>query len=119
MPAALVIVTGILVITIAYGWTEAGWLRERVLEVPARWVAEKRSTAFGSHISPTSTSGAPLSRGNRARASVPRGGSRSGDPTSSVSPETSCPTRVASLVYVHCSRLSTTRSSCSATMTSP
>ena len=65
MPAALVIVTGILVITIAYGWTEAGWLRERVLEVPLDGLPEALDGVRIAHLSDFHL-GAPLSRGNRA-----------------------------------------------------
>ena len=65
MPAALVIVTGILVITIAYGWTQAGWLRERVLEVPLDGLPEALDGVRIAHLSDFHL-GAPLSRGNRA-----------------------------------------------------
>ena len=61
----------------------------RVLEVPLDGLPDALDGVRIGHLSDFHL-GAPLSRGNRA-SERPRGGSRSGDPTSSVSPETSSP----------------------------
>ena len=82
------IVVGVLAlgaVVAAYSWFEAGWLRTRVRRGRGAGASRRRSTGFGSAISPTSTS-ARHSLAAMQRASAPRPGLRAGSPSSSASP---------------------------------
>ena len=65
MLVVLVVAVGILAAVALYGWIEAGWLRERVLEVPVDGLPEALDGVRIGHLSDFHL-GAPLSRGNRA-----------------------------------------------------
>ena len=68
---------------LAYGWIEAGWLRQRVLEVSVDGLPEALDGVRVAHLSDFHL-GATLSRGNRASARAVTG-SPSGGPISSAS----------------------------------
>ena len=65
MLVVLLVILGILAAVAVYGWIEAGWLRERVLEVPLDGLPEALDGIRIGHLSDFHL-GAPLSRGNRA-----------------------------------------------------
>ena len=65
MLVVLVVALGISPPSRVYGWIEAGWLRERVLEVPLDGLPEALDGVRIGHLSDFHL-GAPLSRGNRA-----------------------------------------------------
>ena len=79
--------------SLAYGWFEAGWLRNAGARGARSRACRRRSTACGSRISPTSTSACPRAGASRPSARSP--GSASGGPTSSASPATSSRIRAA------------------------
>ena len=64
---ALAFAVGALVLVLAYGWAEAGWLRTRVLDVAIAGLPEALEGVRISHLSDFHL-GARLSRGNRASA---------------------------------------------------
>ena len=64
---ALAFAIGALVLVLAYGWAEAGWLRTRVVDVAIAGLPEALEGLRISHLSDFHL-GARLSRGNRASA---------------------------------------------------
>ena len=61
----LVVLGCVVLLVCAYGWTEAGWLRRRVVDVPIRDLPQELDGVRIGHLSDFHL-GAPLSRGNRA-----------------------------------------------------
>jgi predicted MPP superfamily phosphohydrolase len=66
---ALALAVGALVLVLAYGWVEAGWLRTSVVQVAIAGLPEDLQGLRISHLSDFHL-GARLSRGNRATASA-------------------------------------------------
>jgi predicted MPP superfamily phosphohydrolase len=64
---ALVAVAAVVALVIAYSWFEAGWLRTRIVDLPIAGLSPALDGLRIGHLSDFHF-GAPLSRGNRARA---------------------------------------------------